>query len=460
MKNLSCIAIIILALGFLIFPAGHSYAADAISVDNDTELEANTERLMGLAEQLRGLSFYDSLPVQMVSTEEIGNIINDELDRQIDDANDRMFSELFELIGLIPGNQGLRDMYQELAEEQVAGLYDSHEKKFYVVDVDVSDMIGDMFGDMFGDLGNLGGLVEGFLKGMGFDMTDIIIVHELTHALDDQHFDIDSELNRRMAMNSDDMQLAYQSLVEGNATRIMNDYSYGSLGIDPSQLEGMADMQMDMMDGMLGGSFMEKMMIVPYLKGEEFTRHLISLGGQQDLDDAFLDPPQSMEQILHPDRYTGHRDEPSWVDNPNLSSVLDGWEFQVDDTLGELLIATTFEQLAWNWDEATVIADGWDGDRVTSWMSPDGDIAMAWVTVWDNDGEARDFYDAYKEAIRRKYRNGEWEDSRVDLEIMNEAGFSYAVEIYDYYVVIVEGVPRDQIVEALDTAWETEVEVK
>ena len=73
----------------------------------------------------------------------------------------------------------------------------------------------------------------------------------------------------------------------------------------------------------------------PYNYGQIFVGNLYQSGGWTAVDAAFADPPQSTEQILHPQRYY-QADKPEVVTLPPLTDTLgSGWRLVDEDTLGE-----------------------------------------------------------------------------------------------------------------------------
>lgn len=424
---------------FLVGTAGVVAAQSGSSEEASEDIVRRTKELMSVTEQLRGLTFKHELPVELVSQEEMARIVQRLIDEEIDEEMDREYSAMYTLLGLLPRGTSIREEYSAMVEEQAAGLYDPAVDCFYVVDVDISQMIADVFPGMEA----LGSFAEGFFEGLGLDMSDTIIVHELTHALDDQYFDIEGTLEELMETDSDDAQLAYQSLLEGNATRVMNDFQYAQMGVDAQAAAGMAEMNLALAESLMDFSpFLERIMVTPYLQGEVFVRYILEREGQKGLDALFLDPPESMEQVLHPERFTPRRDDPSVVSDPDLSRALPGWELEATDTLGELLITLMFELRTGRGAWAAGIADGWDGDRMNTWRGPSGDLAFAWVTVWDDAKEAKEFFDAYCDLLELMHPGGSWERRDANAALYTGLGLAAIMEREGRDVAIVVGVPE------------------
>ncbi len=124
-----------------------------------------------------------------------------------------------------------------------------------------------------------------------------VIVHELTHALQDQHFDLGA---RAAEARSPEQQLAWRALVEGDATRVEQAWYDAQPG----------DVQ-DELDDVVGGEVEPAQDVVqdlfgfPYYAGPGLVRALLNSGGQAALDHAFTAPPVDTGQVLHPGRTPG-----------------------------------------------------------------------------------------------------------------------------------------------------------
>jgi hypothetical protein len=290
-------------------------------------------------------------------------------------------------------------------------------------------------------------------------MQDTIIVHELTHAIDDQHFDIEGNMENLLAANSDDAQLAFQSLVEGNAVRIQNEYTMNVMEIDSSFMDQYSQLSQNLAETILNyDPFLERIMMAPYLDGEVFVRHIIDFEGEEGLNDAFVNPPVSMEQVLHPERFTSHPDVPSAIDAPpDLSTVLPGWRHEATDTLGEMITGLVFEIPTNNRALGERVGLGWDYDVVTTWRSPNDDLAFAWVTVWDSSDDAKEFFDAYCDLLEVKYPPGEWQAHNSNYGLYTGLGLAAAIKMDGKVVVVVEGVPEAKADQCMSAAWPANV---
>ena len=123
-------------------------------------------------------------------------------------------------------------------------------------------------------------------------------------------------------------------------------------------------------------------------------------GGVEAINRAFEKPPTSTEQILHPEKFTGTRDEPKAVTLPVLSSA--EWRLIGSNVLGEFGIrALLTTQLGFA--EAQSAAAGWGGDRYQVYeRGAGGPLGLVWESVWDDEHEAEEFADAYRRFAEKR----------------------------------------------------------
>ncbi len=188
----------------------------------------------------------------------------------------------------------------------------------------------------------------------------VTLVHELTHALDDQHFELDPP---SLDDASDDAYLAHQALTEGDAVRV-EDLYFETLS--DAQIDDFFDEQ----DRRWSGSgestvpVLDEFLSFPYVYGPEFVRSLADAGGERAIDAAFEAPPVSTEQILDPDAYF-IGEEPQPVDAPPADEAVAD-----DGPLGAYLLYLMVAQVD---DRAGVDASfGWGGDSSVLWEDEDG----------------------------------------------------------------------------------------
>jgi hypothetical protein len=194
-------------------------------------------------------------------------------------------------------------------------------------------------------------------------LAEIVLAHELTHALEDQRFG----LRLDDLGGSDDRALAYLALVEGTATSLM--YQYAERHFTREEALG----------GLLSSAFqdpgslppfLQAQLVFPYVGGQAFVGELLDrAGGRWALvDTAYrLRVPASTEQVMHPDAYFSG-DAPQRV-RLRLGPVLgEGWRRRRAGVFGEL--ATRELLAAVGGGGSGDAAEGWGGDRYELWQGP------------------------------------------------------------------------------------------
>lgn len=269
---------------------------------------------------------------------------------------------LYRGLGLLAEGESLAAITEELLGDQVAGFYRTDTRELYVVS-------------------RSGGRVGVEEK--------VIFAHEFTHALQDQHFPL--EPLTQDAFTEGDRALARTALIEGDATLLMSLWSQEHLSFaELLQLVGMAigPNQAGLEDV---PPFLRESLLFPYEAGLQFVMAIHTGGGWQAVDAAFADPPDSTEQILHPEKYET-REAPMEVELPaGLAARMgSGWRITLEDTLGEFQIGAWLRITG----DATTAADaaaGWGGDRILLLEGPDDAWAIAWETAWETAADAEAF---------------------------------------------------------------------
>jgi len=248
--------------------------------------------------------------------------------------------------------------------------------------------------------------------------------HEYTHALQDQNFALLQEIDgTRDGPENGDRDLARLALIEGDATLTMTYWAQEHLSpldllallrssFDPAQQAALDAMPPFLRDGAL----------FPYQAGLQFAMRLQREGEWAAVDAAFGAPPESTEQILHPEKYAaGERPVPVTVPS-NLAGALGaGWELTTEDTLGEFQISAWLAVIGSPAVTPTAVtpaaaAAGWGGDRMAFLEGPAGAWAMILRTTWDTEQDALQFATATSSALDASGRTGRVTEGASPLE--------------------------------------------
>jgi hypothetical protein len=165
-------------------------------------------------------------------------------------------------------------------------------------------------------------------------------------------------------------------------------------------------------------------LVMPYIAGRDFARAIVKSQGQQGLKDAWSRPPESTEQVLHPEKYTSP-EAPRPVDlayAPREGKLIN------EGVLGELLSRTFLGQ------EGTSAATvGWGGDRYRVW-DRSGRTLLVWRSVWDSARDADEFLEA---ALARLGSRSSAKGRRDGFSVFARGSWRYALGSHAGAVVLV-----------------------
>lgn len=242
-------------------------------------------------------------------------------------------------------------------------------------------------------------------EGRDSQSPDISLIHQYAHAITDQHFDHVSFANR--APDADAVR-ARDALIEGDAVTVLALHSFG--GVGQANLDELAahlsQAELTDYEGYRTSRAMSDLLLFPYREGAQFVGALLQQGWWPAVNAAYLDPPVSTEQVLHPEKYIGTpRDRPRTVRLPDLSEELgDGWRLVERDVVGELVLRAHIDQYHPDTEEAVAAAAGWDGDLAVLWQDSDDREVLALRILWDTVEEADEFTRIYATVIDRRLR--------------------------------------------------------
>ena len=284
------------------------------------------------------------------------------------------------------------DVYEEtlkMLEGSVAAFYDPKSRRVYILKGGGNP------------LGGMGGP-------MAQKYNDSVILHELTHALDDQVFRISRHMgvHKRLRDRRNDRIMAGKALMEGSAVTTQFTYMLGQPTNKARPNLGEEFAKQGLQNPAVAGKpeAMRVELMWPYEAGVKFVHALLDKGGQEELNEAFKNPPVSTEQIMHPQEKYFNRDDPTEVkiDEKALGKLLKGWKFLAEDTLGELFTKVFLKKYVGE-AEATKAAAGWDGDEYAAYADKKKKVLLVWLTVWDGESDVNEFFEAYRKTVAEKY---------------------------------------------------------
>ncbi len=407
-------------------PAPESAAPAPATAVSAQDVLAQADRLLAEVSQLIALEVKRPLQKSIRSREEIRAYLVKEFQEDKDPAKRYADTRLLEKWGLIPKGFPLEQFLLDLLTEQVIGIYDPKAHEFIVADwVPAGDV-------------------------------ESVVVHELTHALQDQHFQLESWVEA--AKPNDDAQLARAAVLEGSAMAAMLDFAFREMGVSLQTLPDLSPFldQLNLSDQnfpLLASAppFIADALIFPYRQGLIFSQAVLRTAGWSEFSRVFVHPPKSSQQILHPERYfAGYVPEP--VALPNLAEQLpEGWEVLDENVLGEFGLLSLLKQHLGE-PTARQLAPAWDGDRYAIAEHTSMRQTLLVFRVRLSGEGAKEFFRQYAELLQRRYAT-----RKNELRSTNFLSFDAVEEgsVFLYCIasecLIVEGADRttfDRIVNA------------
>lgn len=345
---------------------------------------------------LRGLPFKRPVPVEQQTPEGLGRHMDKQMADAVPDAMEEHFDRIMRRLGLYRGPviDDFRSLMRHVVTSQVAAYYDTETGGVYVLS------------------GGSSSIEQG-----------VVYSHEFYHALQDQHFGLEGFHAEQLNLNSD-QEMARHALVEGEATYVHTLWAMRQMmgGTAPPRallepvIRMQANLSMDELRGMIGESaqevaeldaippFILEVMLGSYMKGAAFVM-AVHEQGWPAVEKLYREyPPQSTEQILHPEKWLA-RENPSNFNWPEFSKqrVLRNWELIDDDVIGEIQWRIIFAEHGLKAESADAAA-GWDGDRYAVFLRKGSDETLLLLrTSWDSEAEATQFVEAYRRLLAVKY---------------------------------------------------------
>jgi len=315
--------------------------------------------------EIGGVPFLRPVTFEFLDRPALGRYVHEILETEYGPEKARADVRTLTAFGLLPAGTDLRALRARLLEENVAGFYDVRKgrKRMYAISARRTLTPGNQ----------------------------LVLSHELRHALQDQYADVNALLPQSVG-DFDDRSFALVSLLEGDAILVMeqflkkrlpggDDRAFDASGFTMPVAEMLPDVPPVLRDQLM----------LPYAAGRSFAAALYQRGGWPALRAAWTASPASAEQVLHPEKYFA-RESPLPVE-PGPAPA--GGRLVQEGVLGEAFVGTLLG------DGSAVACAGWGGDRFRTW-DVGGRTLLAWRSAWDTPADAREFQDALAGVLERR----------------------------------------------------------
>lgn len=401
-------------------PSGQAQTA-GVSPARNAAIISTTAAVLKETSELRELSILKEVKSGAQSRDDIQRMIVKNLDRDTTPAEMHAAEVLLKAFGLAPKEFAYRSFLIKLLTEQVAGYYDPKAQQFYLAD-----------------------WIE--LEGQ-----KPVMAHELTHALQDQHFNL--KRFEKWPKGDSDAELAAHALIEGDATLAMTLYMAKNPLIALAFMRTLSGQEAASEQFKQAPRALRESLLFPYEEGSQWATQLYKRGGWETVSQAFSKLPQSTEQILHADKYFAY-EAPQKVILPEFRRVLGPtWKRIESDVNGEWGCYLILDEFLNNTTESKHASAGWGGDRFALYENgKPGEIFVAQLTAWDTPPDAREFFDAYAKRTLKRYSEAKESKSNSangERIVWETTTGRVAMELRGSRVAILEGIPAKKNVNTL-----------
>jgi hypothetical protein len=343
------------------------------------------EQIYSDVQELRQLNFLTEVPLVLMDQGQANLVLEREVTRHHDEADLQRSAEVGALTGLYAPGTDLKAQTVRVLSSQVVGFYDPLDRQMILVK-----------GKSQPDLSSeIGGLIthKGSTSGM-------LIAHELTHALQQQNFGVDTAIAR--ITNNDDRRMALQAVSEGDAMLV--GYGYVSGRVDAETI-GTLQTNLENMPKLFGvqspdtPAALRDALIFEYTDGTRFVGQAYLHGGWNAVNALYRKPPRSTRQILDPALYFVHPSPPLLITVGGWGPALQGWRETAENTYGELLLRVILTRGPGGQAQAG-LARGWRGDRMAV-LQKDAALTVVWIVALGDDTSAAAFASAYEGILER-----------------------------------------------------------
>lgn len=402
--------LILLCLGTGTFLPKSEAQTGAASSTQHAAIISMTAAMLKETSELRELSILRSVKSGAQSRTEIERMIIRNLDAETTPAEMHAAEVLLRVFGLAPKDFAYRPFLIKLLTEQVAGYYDPKAQQFYLAD-----------------------WIE--LEGQ-----KPVMAHELTHALQDQHFNLKRFEN--WPKGDSDAELAAHALIEGDATLAMTLYMTKNPMVALAFIRSLGAQEAASEQFKQAPRALRESLLFPYEEGSAWATQLYKRGGWEMVSQAFTKLPQSSEQILHPQKYFAY-EAPQKVTLPDFKSALGpAWKRLDYDVNGEWGCFLILDEFLNDTSESKQASAGWGGDRFALYETgKPGQFFVAQLTAWDTPVDAQEFFNAYARRTAKRYPDAKELKSDDDRYEWQTSSGRVALELRGSRVAIVEGIP-------------------
>lgn len=296
------------------------------ALEQTKSLDQVVAELSRFVERARGKRFHKPVKVELLDDKAfVARLLED---AEEDRADLEETEEILGVLDLLEPSGNLFDELNGYLSEVVLGFYDSETDELVVRGTETGPFVR------------------------------LTLVHELTHALDDQLYDLDRE---ELFDADDESGIGFSALGEGSAQTVESRYRRSLSPSERRQANEEEEAFAMSASELTAPEVIQVLIGFPYEVGEDLIAAITKSDGEKALEAAYGDPPNTTEQLLHPERYV-KRDAPIKVVPPTADAeVID------QGAIGELILLLLLSGVLEDQEEAVVASQGWGGDWYVAW---------------------------------------------------------------------------------------------
>jgi hypothetical protein len=384
MKRISAAVLVLFLWSGLV----HGQTADPAA---GKQLFVQIDQMLRELGTISGLKPLHAIEYDLITRPQIRQFLDERIQEEIKPEELRAQELALKKLGFVPQDFDLKKMMVDLLTEQAAAFYDFRKKKLFVLDSAAPAM------------------------------QQIALVHEIAHALADQHFNLAKFIDS--GSKSDDSATARAAVMEGQATWLMSEYmarkSGQSLRTSPAILQFMARAstmsagQFPVFDA--APLYLRESLLFPYAQGMLFQHAVIEKKDQAAFAEVFRRPPVSSQQILHPEKYFAGV-APA---DPKCPKVKAGERYDTltEGTIGELDHEILLREHIGE-EESKALAPKWTGGKYRVLEhKKDKRVVLSYVSQWESPEAAREYFALYRRVLAKKWK-------KMEVAAENEASLS------------------------------------
>lgn len=390
-----------------------------------SQVLAKIDEMIGDVERIMGLKALAPIPRSLLTREQINELVSGRMAEESSGSDVNNEERFLELFGFVDKKFDLAQGVVNTLTEQATALYDYETKQLYL-----STWTPD-------------------------DMQEFALVHELAHAIADQHFDLGKYVDKSKSADGD---LARSAVIEGQASWVMTEWvmlqtgrSLRDNGLLAAAAAGAS--RYEVAEYPVFSSqplYLREAMLFPYTEGMIFQQRVIERYGQEGFERVFRTAPTTTQQILDAESYFSEK-VPSEPKLPQFK--LRGFKRASRGDVGQFDHAVLLQQHV-SEQEAERLAPLWRGGRYEVWSNDDSKAILRYASDWADADAAKAYFDAYRRVLRSKWERLEGASrSRTRFEGSGDNG-RFIVTLDGASVTSIEGLPDDY--QARDNVTETD----